>query len=178
MNKFDSLTPQYLYILHRNISYRERRTYVFYGILAHELVVYSKEKASWEYLIRSLRTLHLKQDIFMGPSEQRFPVALSHQKPSNHLDWLSCVCSYLEHSPSIEQSTDKIQSCYLHNVCLFDLVFRHFNFRAKVLLLHSHIKSRALIQIGLLLPRAKVILSVLLKCKQVLLFPNCVCVHY
>ena len=96
MNKFNPLTSHYLYILHRNISYRERRTYVFYGILAHELVVYSKEKASWEYLIRSLRTLHLKQDIFMGPSEQRFPVALSHQKPSNHLDWLSCVCSFLE----------------------------------------------------------------------------------
>ena len=131
-NTFDSLTPQYLYILYRNISYRERRTYVFYGILAHELVVYSKEKASWEYLIRSLRTLHLKQDIFMGPSEQRFPVALSHQKPSNHLDWLSCVCSYLKHSPSIEQSTDKVQSCYPHNVCQFDLEFRHRNFRAKV----------------------------------------------
>lgn len=27
----------------------------------------------------------------MGPSEQRFPVALSHQKASNHLDWLSCL---------------------------------------------------------------------------------------
>ena len=136
MNKFNSLTPQYLYILHRNISYRERRTYVFYGILAHELVVYSKEKASWEYLIRSLRTLHLKQDIFMGPSEQRFPVALSHQKPSNHLDWLSCVCSYLEHSPSIEQSTDKIQSCYLQNVCLFGLGFRSSEQRFLVALSH------------------------------------------
>ena len=55
----------------------------------------------------------------MGPSEQRFPVALSHQKPSNHLDWLSCVCSYLEHSPSIEQSTDKIMFYHPNNVCLF-----------------------------------------------------------
>ena len=154
MNKIHLLTPQDLYILHRNISYRERRTYVFYGILAHELVVYSKEKASWEYLIRSLRTLHLKQDIFMGPSEQRFPVALSHQKPSNHLDWLSCVCFYLEHSPSIEQSTDKIQSCYLHNVCLFDLGFRHFNFRAKVSCCTLASKVKQSSGLCLLLPKA------------------------
>ena len=156
MNKFNSLTPQYLYILHRNISYRERRTYVFYGILAHELVVYSKEKASWEYLIRSLRTLHLKQDIFMGPSEQRFPVALSHQKPSNHLDWLSCVCSYLEHSPSIEQSTDKIQSCYPHNVCLFVWSMIQV-LRAKISscpLISKAEQSSGLIVMCLLLPRA------------------------
>ena len=73
----------------------------------------------------------------MGPSEQRFPVALSHQKPSNHLDWLSCVCSYLEHSPSIEQSTDKIQSCYPHIVCLFGLGFRSSEQRFPVAISHQ-----------------------------------------